>query len=46
MAAWRPQNRLNREEKKALGVFTKDILIPSFIEIALTVTKRALLPDS
>jgi hypothetical protein len=35
MAAWRPQNRSNRKNKKT----------PSFIEIALAVTKCALLTD-
>jgi hypothetical protein len=43
MAAWRPQNR--SKSKKALGVLPKGILTPSFIEIALAVTKRALLMD-
>jgi hypothetical protein len=44
MAAWRPQNRSNRENKK-LGVLPKGILTPSFIEIALAVTKCALPMD-
>jgi hypothetical protein len=39
MAAWRPQNRSNRENQP------KGIRTPSFIEIALAVTKRALLTD-
>jgi hypothetical protein len=44
MAACRPQNRSNRKnKKKALSVLPKGILTPSFIEIALAVTKRALL---
>jgi hypothetical protein len=46
MAAWRPQNRSNREnQKKALGVLPKGIRTPSFIEIAIAVTKHALLTD-
>jgi hypothetical protein len=46
MAACRPQNKSNREnQKKAQGVLPKGILTPSFIEIALVVTKRALLTD-
>jgi hypothetical protein len=43
MAACRPQNRSNRENKKNSG--PKGILTPSFIEIALAVTKPALLMD-
>jgi hypothetical protein len=47
MAAWRPQNRSNQEnKKKALGVLPKGILTQSFIEIALAVTKRALQTDN
>jgi hypothetical protein len=43
MAAWRPQNRSNREnQKKAMCVLPKGIRTPSFIEIALAVTKCAL----
>jgi hypothetical protein len=46
MATWRPENRSNCEnQKKALGVLPKGILTPSFIEIALAVTKRALPTD-
>jgi hypothetical protein len=46
MAAWRPQNRSNRKNKKNdLGILPKGILTPSFIEIAAAVTKRALLTD-
>jgi hypothetical protein len=52
MAACRPQNRSNGENKKKLwaycpkvGVLPKGILTPSFIEIAPAVTKRALLTD-
>jgi hypothetical protein len=46
MATWRPQNRSNREnQKNVLGALPKGILTPSFIEIALAVTKRALLTD-
>jgi hypothetical protein len=46
MAACRPQNRSNRENKKnPLGVLPKGILTSSFIEIAPAVTKRALLTD-
>jgi hypothetical protein len=46
MAACRPQNRSNREnQNKILGVLPRGILTPSFIEIALVVTKRALLTD-
>jgi hypothetical protein len=46
MADWRPQNRsITIKSKKALGVLPKGILKPSFIEIALAVTKRALLMD-
>jgi hypothetical protein len=43
MAAWRLQKRSNREKQ---GVLPKSILIPSFIEIALAVTKLALLTDN
>jgi hypothetical protein len=46
MAAYRPQNKSKRENrKKNLGVLPKGILTPKFIEIALAVTKRALLMD-
>jgi hypothetical protein len=46
MAAWRPQNRSNRKKsKKVMGVLPKGILTPSFIEITMAVTKRALLKD-
>jgi hypothetical protein len=46
MAAWRPQNRSNRENKKSSGrIAQKGILTPSFIEIAPAVMKRALLTD-
>jgi hypothetical protein len=45
MATWRPQNRLNHENQKKLGVLPKGILTPSFIEIALAAMKRALLMD-
>jgi hypothetical protein len=33
------------KSKKALGLLPKGILTPNFIEIALAVTKRALLTD-
>jgi hypothetical protein len=45
MAAWRQQSRSNRENKKELCVLAKGILTQSFIDIALVVTKRALLTD-
>jgi hypothetical protein len=47
MAACRPQNRSNRENQKKFWPYTlpKGILTPSFIEIALAVTKRALRTD-
>jgi hypothetical protein len=45
MAACRPQNRSNRENQKKHWAYCKGILSPSFIEIALAVTKRALLTD-
>jgi hypothetical protein len=51
MAAWRPQNRSNRENQKKLWAYCPKVsehqvsLTPSFIEIALAVTKRALLTD-
>jgi hypothetical protein len=41
VAAWRPQNRSNRENQKKLWA----IVTPSFIEIDPAVTKRALLTD-
>jgi hypothetical protein len=36
----------SRKSKKALGVLRKGILTPSFIEIALVVTKHPLLTDN
>jgi hypothetical protein len=38
--------QIAKKKKKSLGVLPKGILTPSFVEIALVVTKRALPTDA